>query len=76
MEVSADALAMLDALPEPAFLIRADGTIGAANRRARTLLGPDVSGKTLSEFHAGDKRSFEAYLDRCRGTRSVLIGDR
>jgi two-component sensor histidine kinase len=74
MEVSADALAMLDALPEPSFLILADGVIGAANRRARTFLSLDFTGRTFADLHAGDKRSFEAYLDRCRGSKSILIG--
>lgn len=73
MELSADALAMLDALPEPVVLVRPDGAVGALNPAAGRLLG-NITGRLLSDFHAGNKTTFNTYLDRCRGSKNVVVG--
>lgn len=74
MNVPADALVMLEALPEPAFLLERDGTVAAASLTARQLTPRDIGGRQLVEFHVGDKESFRTYLERCWGSRNVLVG--
>jgi two-component sensor histidine kinase len=74
MEIGVDAVAMLEALPEPAFLLREGSVVAAANARAHALVGEELVGRPLSNFHVGNADSFEVYLKRCRGSKSVLVG--
>jgi two-component sensor histidine kinase len=71
---SADALAILDALKEPALVLELSGKIVAANRAAGRILGSDAAGRDVSCFVAGPKDGFSTYLRRCSGTTDILPG--
>lgn len=73
MGVGAEAAALLEALGEPALLAR-DGTVLAANRSARALLGADPVGRRLGDFHEGDSAALAEWLHRCLGSSTALVG--
>lgn len=65
---------VLDALPEPAFLLAAEGSVLAANRAARGLLGPEAGSGQLADRLVTPPQEFSRYLDRARQTGSPLPG--
>ena len=66
--------AVIDALPEAALLISAEGRVLAANRTARGLLGPDTVSKPLADGLVTSRADLAAYLDRARRTSSPVPG--
>jgi two-component sensor histidine kinase len=68
------AQAVIDALPEPAFLLAAEGRILAVNRAARGLLGPDAGSGHLADRLVTAAADLSRYLDRARKTSSPLPG--
>ena len=75
--IAGGAGAMLDALPEPAFLLSTDGTILRANKAARRICGPDPSAKrsgNLADFAAEPAERIAAYLRRCSGSAEAMVG--
>ena len=75
--IAGGAGAMLDALPEPAFLLSTDGTILRANRAARRLCGPDAFAEqpgNLCDLAVDPGERVAAYLRRCSGSAEALVG--
>ena len=66
--------AVIDALPEPAFLLTAEGGILAANRAARGLLGADAGSGHLADRLAKAAQDLSNYLGRARQTGSPVPG--
>lgn len=66
-------MALLEALSEPALLVR-NGEILGGNKAARALLGANLCGEPLARFHAGDSGGTEAFLRRCAGSATPLVG--
>src|SRR5829696_467582 len=60
MTLSADALALLDALPEPAHILRAGGLVEHANRPALLRFGRDIMGSDLAAL-CQDPASFRSF---------------
>ena len=69
-----DADSLLDALPEPALVLGTGGGIERANRAALAHFGAPLAGRSLTELALGDPAPLKAYLARCSGSRSPLIG--
>ncbi|WP_137391157.1 sensor histidine kinase [Rhodoligotrophos defluvii] len=72
--VSDDALAILNALSEPALLLDPQGVILGANRAARRLLGNQLMGLPLADLITSPPDAFEQYLRRCSATSGALPG--
>ena len=68
------ARAVIDALPEPAFLLTAEGGILAANRAARGLLGAHAGSGHLADRLATAAQDLSRYLGRARQTSSPVPG--
>jgi two-component sensor histidine kinase len=68
------AQAVIDALPEPAFLLSVEGRVLAANRAARGLLGGDAGSGHLAERLVTAAAELSPYLERARKTSSPLPG--
>jgi two-component sensor histidine kinase len=68
------AQAIIDALPEPVFLLSAEGAILAANRAARGLLGPDAGEGRLADRLVTSPEDLARYLARARTTSTPLPG--
>src|SRR5919199_4100669 len=66
--------ALLDALPEPALVIRDGGGIERANRAALAHFGAPLAGRKLTDLALGDPAPLKTYLSRCSGSRSPLVG--
>ena len=64
---------LLEFLSEPAFVLRRDGEVLAANTAARRLLGADPRGRSLFDFVTSSHAAFDRYLRRCSGTTSPLV---
>jgi two-component sensor histidine kinase len=73
MTLSADALALLDALPEPALILRAGGLVEHANRPALLRFGRDIIGSDLAAL-CQDPASFRSFLGQASGSRQPLPG--
>ena len=65
--------ALLEFLTEPAFVIRRDGRVLAANLAAKRLLGAEPRGRSLFDFVTSSHEAFDQYLRRCSGTTSPLV---
>lgn len=65
---------IIDALPEPAFLLDRDGGIVAANRAARAAFGPAAASGRIADRLATPPEELERYLERARMTTSTLPG--
>jgi two-component sensor histidine kinase len=68
------AQAIIDALPEPAFLLTAGGGVLAANRAARGVLGPDAASGNLGDRLVTPPEDLAGYLRRAAMTSSPLPG--
>jgi two-component sensor histidine kinase len=73
MTPSADALALLNALPDPAFILSVAGRVVHANRLALAQFGRGVIGSDLSAL-CQDPAGFQSYLRRASGSRQPLPG--
>jgi two-component sensor histidine kinase len=77
MPVDAGAESILQALSEPTLLVETDGRVVFANRAAlaRLSFGPDGA-SNLANFRPGADITLDlrAYLLRCSGSRSPLLG--
>lgn len=65
---------IIDALPEPAFLLNARGGILAANRPARGLLGANAVSGHLGDWLVTSPEDLSRFLERARMTSSPLPG--
>lgn len=65
---------VIDALPEPAFLLTAEGELIGANRAARAMLPRQQQQGTIAAVTATPVEEVRAYLDRCRQTTTPLPG--
>jgi two-component sensor histidine kinase len=68
------AQAVIDALPEPAFILAAEGRVLAANRAARGLFGQDAGSGHLADRLVTAAADLSRYLERARKTSSPLPG--
>jgi two-component sensor histidine kinase len=73
MPLSADALSVLEALPDPALVLTVSGSVVHANRPARTQLGRDIFDTDLAGL-CQDPASFRRFLGRASGSRQTLPG--
>jgi two-component sensor histidine kinase len=73
MTLSADALALLNALPEPALVVTAAGEVSHANRVALSLFGREVLGSDLAAL-CEEPSGFRQHLRRASGSRQPLPG--
>ncbi len=71
---SALAQGIIDALPEPAFLLTGEGGIRAANRAACAMLGPEAAAGHLAERLVTPVDELARFLERARSTGSPLPG--
>lgn len=71
-----DALAqgIIDALPEPAFLLTGEGCVVGISRAARLMLGENAGPRQASDMVSDPKEEVAAYLARCRQTSTPLPG--
>lgn len=74
MNRSGLAQGVIDALPEPAFLLTQTGGIIGANRAARGLLGDRVAGGHLTDFLVTPRGELDNYLARGRTTTTPMPG--
>ncbi len=74
MPVGAEAIAVLEAIAEPALAVDHDDRVAAANRRASALLPPDPVGLRLPDIQVGRATEMQRYLERCRGSAAGLPG--
>ena len=65
---------IIDALPEPAFLLTPEGGIIGANRAALATLGGAPAGGTLSDRLLTPRDEVASYLARCRTTTTPMPG--
>lgn len=65
---------VIDALPEPAFLLTREGGVIGANRTARTMLGLSLVTGDLGGKLATPADEFRRYLHRCGQTTTPLPG--
>ncbi|HET7410716.1 MAG TPA: histidine kinase dimerization/phosphoacceptor domain -containing protein [Paracoccaceae bacterium] len=65
---------IIDALPEPAFLLAADGRVIGANRAARAALGERVATGSIADLLASPGEELQRYLGRCSRTTMPLPG--
>lgn len=65
---------VIDALPEPAFLLTPDGGIVGANRAARRMAGSDAAGGNIADLLATPAAEVARLLGRSRRTSSPLPG--
>lgn len=68
------ARAVLNALPEPAFLLDGKAGVLAANGAARGLVGPDAGSGHLADRLATPPDDLSRYLERARKTGAALPG--
>jgi hypothetical protein len=73
MPLSGDALALLNALPDPALILTVTGCVEHANRAALTEFGRDIIGSDLAAL-CQDPASFRSFLLRASGVRQQLPG--
>ena len=73
MTLSADALALLNALSEPALVLSAAGQVEHANRPALAHFGRKVIGSDLASL-CQDPVSFRSFLRQASGSRQALPG--
>ncbi|WP_046865736.1 sensor histidine kinase [Microvirga massiliensis] len=73
MTLSADALALLNALPEPALVVTVVGEVNHANRSALSLFDREVLGSDLTAL-CEDPSGFRLLLRRASGSRQPLPG--
>ncbi|MEX2630340.1 MAG: histidine kinase dimerization/phosphoacceptor domain -containing protein [Tistlia sp.] len=64
---------LLSVLPEPLLVVDRAGAVEVANPGARSLLGSDPQGANLLDY-IEDEGEFLAYLGRCSGSGSPLLG--
>jgi two-component sensor histidine kinase len=74
MKLSPEAIALLEAFPEPTLLGAPDGTIIHGNRAAKALTGNSLNGQHLYSLHMGEASSLQAYLNRCLGSGQPIVG--
>jgi two-component sensor histidine kinase len=74
MPLGAEALAVLDAIAEPALIIDRQSFLAAANRRAHTILPIGAVGRPFQEIGMDAAGETERFLDRCRGSSGGLLG--
>ncbi len=74
MNRSGLAQGVIDALPEPAFLLTREGGIIGANRAARGMLGDGTPGDNLADRLLTPRDEVESYLARCRATTTPMPG--
>jgi two-component sensor histidine kinase len=72
--LGAQAAALIEALPEPAFVVARDGMIICANRAAERILKTTVVQQPLSNLIVGEPDALALYLERCFGAGQPLIG--
>ena len=65
---------IVDALPEPTFLLGAGGDVLAANRAARGVFGPEAAAGHLRDRLVTTPEHLGQYLERARMTSSPLPG--
>ncbi|WP_438022090.1 ATP-binding protein [Sorangium sp. So ce233] len=63
-----------DVLPEPVLLVSTDGSVVAANQRARKELGGAVEGQSLFALCSDDRAQVEELLKRCARVRQPTLG--
>jgi len=73
MPLSADTVALLNALPDPAFVLTATGQVEHANRTALIHFGQGIVGGDLPDL-TQDPAAFRVYLRRASGSRQPLLG--
>ena len=74
MPVGAEAIAVLEAIAEPALIIDRQSLLAAANRRAHAILPADAVGRPFRDIDAGAAGEAELFLNRCRGSSGGLMG--
>ena len=70
----AEETALLNFLQEPVFVLAPSGAILQANAAARRLTGADAAGRNLSDLISSPAAEFLAWLRRCSGTATPLVG--
>jgi two-component sensor histidine kinase len=73
MTMLPDARAVLEAVPDPIFVVRVDGTVEWANKAASSLAG-NMAGANLADLAPEDRDRLRNYLRRCSGSKDPLIG--
>jgi signal transduction histidine kinase len=68
------ALAAIDAIDVPIFLLRSDGTVDHRNRAAAIRLPQAIPGASLMPCEDDNARQFAAYLDRCMASNRAIPG--
>lgn len=72
--LSDDAASVLDAWPEPALIVRPDGSLAHMNRRAAQLLAAGSTDRRADEWLGADVDQAQVYFQRCLGTAAPLLG--
>jgi two-component sensor histidine kinase len=65
---------LLNFIQEPIFIVNRSGGIEMANAAAQTLLGDRLTGQAFTRFTATPAEAVQAYLKRCAGSGSPVVG--
>ncbi len=69
-----EAIALLEAMDDPAMVLESDGSLLRLNRATKRLLGISLAQKQLSDLVVQDNDAAQLYLKRCAGSGQPLIG--